>query len=182
MSSPYNLCRTTALERVTLWPTKRVEAASSIHGIVELSRLELPDGRVLAFRGEHVVGFNLIEAQRHARRGARARCEALADLYHRDDGLWGIGDPNNELDLLSELAAAVLFASAAVEALGNDSGGELSTQVDRLRRLRDELVHPQAGPAVFGRLLRGDADTCAEDAIAVVKARRPDLLPADLPP
>ena len=163
---------------------KRGEAGSIIHRIVDLSRVELPDGRVLAFRGDDVVAFNLIEAQRHARRGARARREAVTDLYRRDDGLWGIGDPNNELDLLSDLAAAVLFSCAAVEGLGNVSGGKLSNKVVRLRRLRDELVHPQAGPdhmAVFGRLLRGDADTCADDAIAVVKALRPDLLPADLP-
>ena len=73
--------------------------------------------------------------------------------------------------------------SAAVEGLGNVSGGTLADKVVRLRRLRDELVRPQAGPdhaAVFGRLLRGDADTCADDAIAVVKALRPELLPAEL--
>lgn len=151
---------------------------------MDLSRVELPDGRVLAFRGDDVVGFNLIEAQRHARRGARARRQAVTNLYRRDDGLWGIGDPNNELDLLSDLAAAVLFSSAAVEGLGNVSGRRLSDKVVRLRRLHDAIVHPQAGPgdgAVFGRLLRGDADTCAEDAIAVVSALRPDLLPAELP-
>jgi hypothetical protein len=160
------------------------QAASSIHCIVDLSRIELPDGRVLAFRGEHVVGFNLIEAQRHARRGARTRQEAVTDLYRRDDGLWGIGDPSKELDLVSELAAAVLFSAAALDGLGSNGGGALSGSVVRLRRLRDELVHPHVGPddmSVFGRLLRGDADTCADDAIAVVKALRPDLLPADLP-
>ena len=58
---------------------------------MDLSRVELPDGRVLEFRGENVVGFNLTEAQRHARRGARARRLALTDLYRRDDdGVWRI--------------------------------------------------------------------------------------------
>ena len=41
-----------------------------------------------------MVGFHLAEAQRHARRGARTRQQALADVYRRDDGAWGIGDPN----------------------------------------------------------------------------------------
>ena len=88
------------------------------------------------------------------------------------------------MDLLSDLAAAVLFSSAAVEGLGDVGDRALSKKVVRLRRLRDDLVRPEAGPdrtAVFGRLLRGDADSCAADAIAVVKAVRPDLLPANLP-
>ena len=53
----------------------------------------------------------------------------------------------------------------------------------RLQQLRDGLVGARAGPrdtAIFGRLLRGDADTCADDAIAYVSALRPDLVPSGL--
>lgn len=42
-------------------------------------RVELRDGRVLAFGGVSVVGFNLAEAQRHARRGTRIRQRATDD-------------------------------------------------------------------------------------------------------
>ena len=145
-------------------------------------RVELPDGRLLAFRGDQVVGFNLIEAQRHARRGARTRREAFEELYRRDDGMWGIGDPSSEMDLFSDLAAAVLFSFAAVEGLGDPATGTRPELV-RLRRLRDGLVGAAAGPrdtAIFGRLLRGDADSCADDAIAYVSALRPDLVPSEL--
>ena len=82
-------------------------------------RVELPDGRLLAFRGDQVVGFNLIEAQRHASRGTRTRLKAMEELYRRDDGMWGIGDPSTEIDLFSDLAAAVLFSFAAVDGLGD---------------------------------------------------------------
>jgi hypothetical protein len=145
-------------------------------------RVELPDGRLLAFRGDQVVGFNLIEAQRHARRGARTRLKAIEELYRRDDGMWGIGDPSSEIDLFSDLAAAVLFSFAAVEGLGDPpSGGR--PELVRLRRLRDGLVGAGAGPgdtAIFGRLLVGEADSCADDAIAYVSALRPDLVPSEL--
>jgi hypothetical protein len=142
----------------------------------------LPDGRLLEFRADQVVGFNLIEAQRHARRGARTRREAIEELYRRDDGMWGIGDPSSEMDLFSDLAAAVLFSFAAVEGLGDPASGPRPELV-RLRRLRDGLVGAGAGPrdtAIFGHLLRGDADTCADDAIAYVSALRPDLVPSEL--
>jgi hypothetical protein len=142
-----------------------------------MPQVELRDGRVLAFGGTPVVGFNLAEAQRHARRGARTRQQAIADVYRRDDGAWGVGDPNKELDVVSDLAAAVLFSHAALEGL------RASERLPHARDLHDGLVHPRPGPddtAVFGRLLRGDADTCADDAIAVVRALRPDLLPSDL--
>lgn len=73
---------------------------------------------MLAFGGVAVVGFNLAEAHRHARHGARTRQQALADVYRRDDGSWGIVDPNKELDVVSDLAAAVLFSYAALEGVG----------------------------------------------------------------
>jgi hypothetical protein len=144
-----------------------------------MPEVELRDGRVLAFGGVPVVRFNLAQAQRHARSGARTRQEAIADVYRRDDGAWGIGDPNKELDVVRDLVAAVLFSHAALEGLG------ATGQLPQARDLHDGLVHPRPGPddmAIFGRLLRGDADTCADDAIAVVKALRPDLLPSDLLP
>ena len=164
-------------------PTGRLTPQSRETDVVGRSRVELPDGRALAFRGDHVVRFNLFQAQLHARRGSRTRREAVADLYRNDDGLWRIGDPSKELDLLSDLAAAVLFSAAALEGLGNAGDWTLSDGAVQVRRLRDELVHPRGvldNAVVFGRLLRGDADTCAEDAIAVVRAVRPDLLPTEL--
>jgi hypothetical protein len=129
-----------------------------------------------------MVTFNLIQAKRHARRGARTRRDAVAQLYRRDDGMWGIADPSSELDLFSDLAAAVLFSFAAVEGLADAAAGALPELV-RLRRLRDGLVGTQAEPGdttIFGRLLRGDADSCADDAIAYVRALRPDLVPSEL--
>ena len=196
-----------------------------------VSRVELADGRVLAFRGAQVVGYNLFEAQQHARRGVRARRHAVANLHRRDDGTWEISDPTEELDLARNLGAAVLLSYAALEGLGNhtidemrkdatvelERDGETITlgreemwvlsvpeklsvvvpaftekpsiegtalwgKVERVCSLRDGLVsralRPVAqDPEVLGRLYRGDADSCAEDAIAVVRALRPELLP-----
>ena len=65
----------------------------------------------------------------------------------------------------------------------------------RLRRLRDALVHPKHRgsnpihaegptpgpdpnePGIYGMLMRGAADECADDAIALVRALRPDFIP-----
>jgi hypothetical protein len=65
----------------------------------------------------------------------------------------------------------------------------------RLRRLRDGLVHPKnrgsnpidssdgepgpdpGNPGIYGMLMRGDADSCADDAIALVRRLRPEFLP-----
>jgi hypothetical protein len=61
------------------------------------------------------------------------------------------------------------------------SGDALGGRLVRLSGLRDGLVSPRAvpeDPGIFGRFLRGDADTCAEDAIAVVRALQPELAPA----
>jgi hypothetical protein len=113
---------------------------------------------VLAFGGVAVAGFNLAEAHRHARHGARTRQQPLADVYRRDDGAWGIVDPNKELDVVSDPAAAVLFSYAALE--GVCAGDWLPG----LRGLHHGLVRPPSGPddvAILGRLLRGDA-TAAE--------------------
>jgi hypothetical protein len=146
------------------------------------SRVELPDGRVLAFRGEGTVARNLAEARRLARRGVRARDQAIAELYHRDDGVWEIIDPEKELDLMSDLSGAILFSYAAIEAIADpavvrigdpDALGETWL---RLCSLHDGLVGGH--PGIFGRLMRGDADTCAEDAIALVRGLRPGLLPS----
>jgi len=200
-----------------------------------VSQVELPDGRVLAFRGAQVVGYNLFEAQWHARRGVRARSHAIANLHRRDDGTWEISDPTEELDLARNLGAAVLLSYAALEGLGNHTieemrqdatvelerdgetitlgrekmervlsvpeklsvvvpaftgkpsieGTALRGKLERLCSLRDGLVnralHPVAqDPEILGRLYRGDADSCAEDAIAVVRALRPEFLPSVL--
>jgi hypothetical protein len=153
-----------------------------------LSRVELPDGRVLAFHDAQVVGFNLFEAQRRASRGARARSQAVAGLYSRDDGTWEVSDPLMELDFVGDLAAGVLLANAALEGLADDLAvtdwssirGELWEKLVRLRGLRAGLVSPRPvaeDPGIFGLLMRGDADTCAEDAIALVRALRPELAP-----
>lgn len=200
---------------------------------VAVSRVDLPDGRVLALHGAAVVGFNLVEARRLARRGARTREQAIDDVYRREDGLWEVSDPNQELDLVSHLAAAVLFSYAALEGVGNCTIAELRPDVTaeverdgetievardrmeavltvaeklsvvvptftarpfmkgcvlwdgfgRLSRLRDGLVHPRSASddlGIFGRLLRGDADSCADDAVDLVRALRPELLPSDL--
>ena len=133
-----------------------------------------------------VVAFNLTEAQRRAAAGTRTREAAIADLYRRDDGTWGLSDPVKELDLVTDLAAAVLFAYAAIEGLGDqvleqiERGGTVWRRLTRLSELRDQLVHPRSGATgirIFGRLIRGDADGCAEDAWEVVRALRPELLP-----
>jgi hypothetical protein len=159
---------------------------------VVLSRVELPDGRVLAFRDVQVVGFNLFEAQQRASRGAHGRSQVIAELNPRDDGMWQVSDPVKGMDFVGELAAAVLLSYAAVEGLGKYAidqmeqgaiGGVLWDKFVRLRRLRDELVRPRPAPqdsGILGRFMRGDADTCAEDAIAVVRALRPEFAPAML--
>ena len=64
-------------------------------------------------------------------------------------------------------------------------GGALWAKLERICSLRDGLVggasHRVAQDAeIIGRLYRGDADTCAEDAIAVVGALRPEFLPSIL--
>jgi hypothetical protein len=144
---------------------------------------------VLAFRDAEVVGYNLFEAQRRAGRGARGRGQVVAALYRRDDGMWEVSDPIRELDFIGDLAAAVLLSCAALDGLGDhttdqlERGSALRGKVARLRGLRDALVRPSPGaegPGIFGLLLRGDADTCADDAIAVVRALRPELAPAAL--
>jgi hypothetical protein len=73
-------------------------------------------------------------------------------------------------------------------------GDALWAKFVRLRRLRDGLVHPknrgsnplplaEAGspdpkdPGIYGQLLRGDADTCAHDAVELVRTLRPEFLP-----
>lgn len=54
-----------------------------------------------------------------------------------------------------------------------------------LKRLRDDLLHvkergyspdPEERTA-YDRLMLGDGDDCVEDALAVVRAARPDFLP-----
>ena len=154
---------------------------------MKVARAEVPDGRVLALGAVPVVQFNLTEALRHASRGARTRQDAVADIYSRDDGTWGLSDPVKELDLVSDLAAAVLFAYAAIEGLGDqalerlDRRGRAWRKLAHLTELHRELVRPRSGShgvAIFGRLIRGDADSCADDAVEVVSAVRPDLLPA----
>jgi hypothetical protein len=146
------------------------------------SRVELPDARVLAFRGEGAVGRNLAEARRLAHRGVRARDQAIAELYRRDDGVWEIIDPGKELDLMSDLSAAILFSYAAIEGIadpavaGIGEADGLGETWLRLCSLHDGIVGRH--PGIFGRLMRGDADTCAEDAIALVRALRPRLLPS----
>jgi hypothetical protein len=75
-------------------------------------------------------------------------------------------------------------------------GNALWGKFVQLRRLRDALVHPkdrgsnpilnddpQPGPdpkdpGIYGLLMRGDADLCAEDAISLVRALRPEFLPS----
>jgi hypothetical protein len=134
-----------------------------------LSRVELPDGRVVVFRPADVVTLNLFEAERHARRGAIGRRRALRDLYRLEDGTWTLTDRN--VDFVGDLAAAVLFSYAAVRAVLDDTraelDGPLAETLVRLCRLHDELLHSDEA---VGLLIRGDADGCAEDALAVVTA------------
>ena len=61
----------------------------------------------------------------------------------------------------------------------------------RLKRLRDDLTHVKgrgystdptgspdpASPAIYGRLIRGAADSCGDDAFEVVRAARSEFLP-----
>jgi hypothetical protein len=140
----------------------------------DLSRTTLPDGRVVAFRGAEIVTLNLFEAERHARRGAITRDQALSHLYQLEDGTWTYTDPN--LDFVGDLAAAVLFSYAAVRGVADHArselAGPLSQKLARLCSLHDKLLH---SGEVLGLLIRGEADTCAEDALAVVTALRPDL-------
>jgi hypothetical protein len=154
----------------------------------DVSSVDLPDGRALAFGGVPVVSFHLSEAQRHAGRGVRSRHQAIADLYPHDDGTWRVSDPNKELSVMSDLAAAVLFSAAAFEGLDSqsframDRHRPLWKRVIALFQLREGLVRPlgAAGATdVFGRLIRGDADTCADDALEVVRALRPELAPPE---
>ena len=145
------------------------------------SRVELPDGRVLAFRGEGAVSRNLAEARRLAHRGVRARDQAIAELYRRNDGVWEIIDPEKELDLMSDLSGAILFSYAAIEGIADPAVvgiGEEALRETWLRlcSLHDGLVG--GDPGIFGRLMHGEADTCAEDAIALVRWLRPELLPS----
>ena len=80
---------------------------------------------------------------------------------------------------------------------GNPSlkGDALWAKFVTLRRLRDALVHPKdrgsnplrqdspspgpdpKDPGIYGLLMRGDADTCADDAIELVRTLRPEFLP-----
>jgi hypothetical protein len=152
----------------------------------DVGYVDLPDGRVIAFGAVPAVAFNLTEARRRAARGVRTRQEAVADIYAREDGTWGLSDPVKELDLVTDLTAAVLFAHAAIEGLdyhaleGLDRGGSVWERLDRLSELRNALVRPGPptdGRHIFGRLIRGDADACAGDAFEVVRAVRPELLP-----
>ena len=100
------------------------------------------------------MSFHLSEAQRHAGRGVRGRHQAIADLYPRDDGMWGVSDPNKELSLVSDLAAAVLFSAAALEGLDSqsframDRHRPLWKKVIALFRLREGLVRPTAPRAL----------------------------------
>src|SRR4051812_38070000 len=124
-------------------------AARNIEPVANgVSRVELPDGRVLAFHDAQVVGFNLFEAQRRASRGARARGQAVAGLYGRDDGMWEVSNPMKELDFVGDLAAGVVLSNAALDGLANDAAltdwssirGELWEKLVRLRSLRAGLV------------------------------------------
>lgn len=213
------------------------------HAIV-VSPVELSDGRVLALHGPQVVAFNLVEAQRHARRGVKARRQVVGNLCRRDDGWWGVRDSTKGIDCIRDLATAVLFSFTALEGLGNhtidqmekDATVEVERDAEkvtvtrermertlsvseklgvvipaftgtpslkgdaiwgkfvRLRRLRDGLVHPKnrgsnplrsgtpdlrpdpRDPGIYGQLMRGDGDTCAEDSLALVRALRPEFL------
>lgn len=71
-------------------------------------------------------------------------------------------------------------------------GNKLWQRFVIVRRLRDALVHPKdrgqgrrapgespnpKDPGIYGQLIRGDADTVADDAIAMVRALRPEFMP-----
>lgn len=222
------------------------EAVTEETWAVVVSPIELSDGRVLAFHGPQVVAFNLFEAQRHARRGSKARRQLLGNLYRGEDEMWRMRDPRKGLDCVRELATAVLFSLTALEGLANHTidqmepeatveverdgetvvvprdrmervlsvseklhiaipaftgkpslkGDALWSKFVRLRRLRDALVHPKhrgsnpiraedrdpgpdpTEPGIYGMLMRGDADDCAENAISLARALRPEFFPS----
>jgi hypothetical protein len=105
------------------------------------------------------VRRNLAEARRLAHRGVRARDQAIAELYRRDDGVWEIIDPEKELDLMSDLSAAILFSYAAIEGIadpavaGIGEAGGLRESWLRLCSLHDGLVgrHARELPRLASR-------------------------------
>jgi hypothetical protein len=202
--------------------------------LVAVAPVELADGRVLFFRNPQAVVFSLHEAARHRKGGEKLRQRVTTQVAKRQDGDWEPRDHAAAIDCISEMAAAVLFSFAALEAFANHTidqldedavvnverrGSEvdirrddlvrtlsITEKLDRavpaltgrasakgsaewrgfveLRRLRDGIVHIKdrayssdpKDPAVFGRLIRGDASTCDRDALALIDKLRPEFL------
>lgn len=86
-----------------------------------LSRVELPDGRVVWYAAPQIGAFNLVEAKR-LRDDAEPRRQAILDtLVDRPTpGEYKPADAGEVLDVLSALAVAVTFSFMAVESLANE--------------------------------------------------------------
>lgn len=98
--------------------------------VVAVSRTRLADGRVMSWPSPQSVAFNLLEAHKLARRGARARERVLSQLRQRDDGTVGPANPSAVIDCVSDLQLAVFCAFAAIESLGNHAVDMLEPQTE----------------------------------------------------
>ena len=92
---------------------------------VVIAPVKLADGRVMGLPTPQTVAMNLVEAKRHARRGAAKRHKISAKLHQGADGLWRPPNTGEVLDCLVELSAAVVFSFTALEGLGNHSIDQL---------------------------------------------------------
>lgn len=105
-----------------------------------LSRVVLPDGRIVWYAAPQIGAFNLVKAKR-LRDDAERRRQAILDrLVERSEpGDYKPADAGEVLDVLSALAVAVTFSFMAVESLANEIIERLPEGSTWLGRRDEEL-------------------------------------------
>jgi hypothetical protein len=105
-----------------------------------LSRVELPDGRIVWYAAPQIGAFNLVEAKRLRDDAERRRQAILESLETRPTpGEYKPADAGEVLDVLSALAVAVTFAFMAVESLANEVIERLPEDAKWTGRREEEL-------------------------------------------
>jgi len=154
-----------------------------------VSPVEMDDGRRLLWHPPQPVAFNLIEAKKHADRGARLRRKLIGNLEgsgRGGDRSYRPRDSHATIDCIADLVAGVLFSFTAIESLANHAVQTLPddfTLTHRKRRIRKDQIERLLGTddklkrvlprAEFGRKVAG---TSVWGRYRELKEMRDDLL------
>jgi hypothetical protein len=102
--------------------------------VVGVSPVNLVDGRTLIWPSPQPIAFNLVEAKRAVRRGARERFKIMSQLKCREgDARYSPPFRRETIDAIGDLQVAVLGSFTAIESFANHA-------IDRLIEVKDEDV------------------------------------------